>query len=57
MDGYGKPGYTREEFQREMDDELNAVSSLDREYQQTLEGLGNVLNVEAGLSEILNAEK
>lgn len=33
MDGYGKPGYTREEFEREMDAELDAVSSLDREYQ------------------------
>jgi hypothetical protein len=33
MDGYGKPGYTREEFQREMDAELDAVSSLDRAYQ------------------------
>lgn len=32
MDGYGKPGYTREEFEREMDAELDAVSSLDREY-------------------------
>lgn len=33
MDGYGKPGYTREEFEREMDAELDAVSSLDRGYQ------------------------
>lgn len=33
MDGYGKPGYTREEFEQEMDAELDAVSSLDREYQ------------------------
>ncbi|MGW2384389.1 hypothetical protein [Streptomyces sp. NPDC001658] len=33
MDGYGKPGYSREEFEREMDAELDAVSSLDREYQ------------------------
>ncbi|WP_086559412.1 hypothetical protein [Streptomyces africanus] len=33
MDGYGKPGYTREEFEREMDAELDAVSSLDRECQ------------------------
>jgi hypothetical protein len=33
MDGYGKPGYTREEYEREMDVELDAVSSLDREYQ------------------------
>ena len=33
MDGYGKPGYTREEFEREMDAELDTVSSLDREYQ------------------------
>lgn len=33
MDGYGRPGYTREEFEREMDAELDAVSSLDREYQ------------------------
>jgi hypothetical protein len=33
MNGYGKPGYTREEFEREMNAELDAVSSLDREYQ------------------------
>ena len=33
MDGYGKPGYSREEFEREMDAELDAVNSLDREYQ------------------------
>ena len=33
MNGYGKPGYTREEFEREMNDDLDAVSSLDREYQ------------------------
>ncbi|MET8270742.1 hypothetical protein [Streptomyces sp. NPDC005096] len=33
MDGYGKPGYAREEFEREMNDELDAVSALDRDYQ------------------------
>jgi len=33
MNGYGKPGYTREEFQREMDAELDAAHTLDREYQ------------------------
>ncbi|WP_032761545.1 hypothetical protein, partial [Streptomyces alboviridis] len=33
MDGYGKPGYTREEFEQEMNAELDEVSALDREYQ------------------------
>ncbi|MFI8792585.1 hypothetical protein [Streptomyces sp. NPDC055105] len=37
MDGYGKPGYNREEFEREMDAELDAVSSLDRAYQPDAE--------------------
>jgi hypothetical protein len=44
MDGYGKPGYTREEFEREMDAELDAVSSLDRAYQVLDDGLDSLFS-------------
>lgn len=33
MNGYGKPGYTRAEFEAELDAELDGISTLDREYQ------------------------
>ncbi len=33
MNGYGFPGWTREEYETWMNAELDAVSSLDREHR------------------------